>query len=116
MEIRTSADAERWQLIESVLDRALALEDESERQALVADLCSEDDELRREVEDLLGSIDTEGDLLEMPIGDAASDIMQEIAAVMEEVESSGFAGRRLGPYRLLEIIGRGGMGVVCLAE
>jgi serine/threonine protein kinase len=116
MEIRASTNAERWQLVESVLDRALALEDDSERQALVAVLCAEDDELRREVEELLGSIDTEGDLLEMPIADVAADIMQEIAAAMEEVESSGIAGRRLGPYRLLEVIGRGGMGVVCLAE
>ena len=110
-----SLDRERWVRIESILDRVLGLDDETAVAAALVDLCGSDTELQREVEELLRVCWLDNDFLGNPISDGASDLLSELEASLVE-EPEAFAGRRIGPYRLLEVLGQGGMGVVYLAE
>jgi eukaryotic-like serine/threonine-protein kinase len=97
---------ERWkqvdQLLQDALDRGPA-----ERVAFLAEACGADDELRREVESLLGFHDRAGNFIETPPAEVAADWL----AVKEPR-----AGQAIGHYQLLRQIGRGGMGEVYLAR
>lgn len=104
---------ERWQQIRSVFERALEVPPEA-RPALLAELCAGDDALRSEIDRLLAADARAHRLLEAPVGEFAPALLDEIAR--ESPDGPGMAGRRLGAYRLLRGVGRGGMGTVYLAE
>ncbi len=93
---------ERWQRIEeifgTVVDRPTA-----ERGAYLTSVCGGDEELRREVLELLAHETADG-FLEEPIRHATFAVTNEPADEM--------LGRHIGPYRLTRLIGRGGMGTV----
>jgi non-specific serine/threonine protein kinase/serine/threonine-protein kinase len=91
------ADAGRWQRVKDVFQAALD-RPAAERPAFLAETCGDDHEVRREVESLLAARRDAGGFLSAP-------------AVPETVDPD-VDGRRIGPYRLLGRIGRGGMGVV----
>jgi eukaryotic-like serine/threonine-protein kinase len=99
--------AQRWQLIEALFERAIELPD-AERDAFLADRCAEDPALGREVRELIATAQAPGRSLR--------------AAVVAEAQALAGAGdapqvgRRIGPFRLLELIGEGGMGAVYLAR
>jgi serine/threonine protein kinase/Tfp pilus assembly protein PilF len=95
---------ERWQQIKAILEGSLEREG-SERAAFLVGSCQGDDELRREVESLLASEPEVTDFIETPV----------FRIRLEEVEPLAL-GQRLGAYRIVREIGRGGMGAVYLAE
>ena len=104
-------EPERWNRIAQVLDVALSRRP-AEWDAVLDERCSGDPELRREVEALLRRVDTADGFLERPPGTVA-------AAIVAEVEAHAappLDGRRIGAYRLVREIGRGGMSRVFLAE
>ncbi len=96
---------ERWQQIKRVLEVALAL-DGRERNAYLDKTCAGDTELRQEVDSLLASHQPTGkNILDEPL---ANLLTADAAAARHTVD----AGQRIGAYRIIEEIGRGGMGEV----
>jgi serine/threonine protein kinase/Tfp pilus assembly protein PilF len=95
---------ERWQQIKAVLESALDRE-ETERMAFLDSACQGDDELRREVESLVASEPELGDFIETPV-----------FRLRPEEDVPLAAGQRIGAYRVVRELGRGGMGSVYLAE
>jgi serine/threonine protein kinase/Tfp pilus assembly protein PilF len=95
---------ERWQQIKVVLEGALDRE-EAERTAFLDAACEGDDELRREVESLVASEPELGDFIETPV-----------FRIRPEEDVPLAAGQRIGAYRVVRELGRGGMGSVYLAE
>jgi WD40 repeat protein/serine/threonine protein kinase len=80
----------------------------AERQAYVEAQCGNDEVLRHEVEELLRHHAAQGSFLEAPVEGRASTI-----ALPEAPERPGAL---IGPYKLLEPIGEGGMGTVWMAQ
>jgi len=104
-------DAERWQRLRPLLDRALDLEPD-ERGRFIAGLPADASDLR---EDLLRLIAEQEQTLPI-LNDGAA----EFAAPLLQRELVGRAedtlGLRFGAYRVTRLLGIGGMGVVYLAE
>ena len=100
--------AERWQRLEEIFQSALDCAPQS-RAAWLDAACGGDAELRREVEALLAA-HGRGELdftHRAAFADALKVLEQRTAAVHE--------GQRIGPYRIVRELGRGGMSRVYLA-
>jgi serine/threonine protein kinase/TolB-like protein/Tfp pilus assembly protein PilF len=97
---------ERWKQVDQLMQEALEREP-AERAAFLAEACGCDDELRREIESLLGFHERAGDFIEAPPTDMAADWL---------IENESRAGQTIGHYQLMRRIGRGGMGEVYLAR
>jgi hypothetical protein len=97
--------AERWRDLEELFHAARAL-DAGARAALRQERCADDPALWGEVERLLAADDRAAGFIELPAV-ATLDLLDDGAMT---------AGRRIGPYRIVREIGRGGMGAVYLAE
>ncbi len=100
--------AERRKKIEDLCYAALEQE-ESKRKAFLEEACGGDDALRREVESLLAQEEKVEDFLEAPALEVAAKAM-----VQDQVPS--MVGREMGSYKVLSLLGTGGMGEVYLAE
>ena len=101
--------SEHWQRLESVFYEALALGPDK-RETFLAERCAGDDALRKEAESLLASLDQSLDLLEKPIRDAASEVLEHWSPPVLK------AGALFGRYEVIRPIGAGGMGRVHLAR
>ena len=84
----------------------------AEREAFLVEACGSDLELRQRVESLLAAHENPESFLENP-AQQILDNAQIDETVVCELERDG---NQIGPYKLLQQIGAGGMGVVFMAE
>ena len=95
---------DKWDQIKEILGLALEREP-AQRSSFIRQACGDDETLRAEVESLASHHEGADSLLE-----------NSPAASLFFFEPNAMAGRKLGAYRILRVIGSGGMAVVYLGE
>jgi serine/threonine-protein kinase len=100
--------AEEWKQVRAVFDNALR-RDPEERGAFLDEACAGNPRLRSEVTSLLDAHDRAGHFMEAPDARLSADLTAGAPA-------DWATGRVVGPYILRHELGRGGMGVVYLAD
>lgn len=93
---------------EAIFKAAIKLESKAERDIYLKQACGDDAELLARIGILLKGHYEAGDFLEVPVFGPA-------ATLDDSLVSEG-PGTAIGPYKLLEMIGEGGMAVVYMAE
>src|SRR5262245_46919776 len=101
-------DLKRWGQIKEVYDRALDLSGD-ERESFLLGACASDADLRREVESLLAAHEDAGSFLQSPAVEGAA---HEILAGEVTSPSPQLIGRELANYKIISLLGKGGMGEV----
>ena len=94
---------ERWQQLEALYDTAVELSP-TERARFLYEKCSGDEDLRSQLNAMFR--DGRGGI---------TGVVERAAAAVAE-DRAAWSGRRLGPYRIIRLIGQGGMGAVYEAE
>jgi serine/threonine protein kinase/tetratricopeptide (TPR) repeat protein len=97
----------RWQQIQSLFEQMIDI-GADERGARLGEACGDDLELRSSVESMLQSDARLEDPLLHAIGDAAESLLED--------HRDRLIGTRIGPYRVVSILGHGGMSTVYRGE
>jgi len=98
---------DHYQRLQALLQAALEREPK-ERPAFLDEACAGNAALRSEIEELIVASERAGSFLESPVA--------EIAAHLVSDQSNLIIGQSFGSYKVLSLLGSGGMGDVYLAE
>jgi eukaryotic-like serine/threonine-protein kinase len=96
--------SDRWQRLQEVFEQAERLAP-SERDAFLDETCQGDDALRREVKAML----------EVSAGSEEA-VLRPLEAAARVAFPAAAEGERIGAWRLVRLLGQGGMGTVYVAE
>jgi hypothetical protein len=106
--------------LDTIFCTAIAIAAAEERAAYIAQACGSDHELRGQVEKLVQAHFQAGSFLRQPAAElgATSDDVSPGRRInpADLPPPSESPGTRIGPYKLMEQIGEGGMGLVFVAE
>ena len=103
-----STEVRQWQRLKPLLAEALSLPVD-ERRAFAERACGDDAVLQRELLSLLAAAEASDTPLDQPLGEG-------LLQALDERTGRAVEGRRLGPWRLVALIARGGMGEVYRGE
>jgi serine/threonine-protein kinase len=101
-------DTSDWQRVEEVFHEASKL-GAGERGAYLTEACRGDEPLRREVESLVEALDEVPDFIEQPV-------LRLGMKVLSSSPAESLMGRLVSHYKVIRLLGKGGMGEVYLAE
>jgi serine/threonine protein kinase len=101
-------DSIRWDRIQSIFHGAADLP-KSQQKSFLESACAGDPTLLDEVQTLLDEDASGSSLLDRDMADVAHEVLDDPA-------SHNFPFKEFGPYRIVRVLGEGGMGVVYLAE
>ena len=102
-------DSTRWNQVQALFHEATELP-ESRRSAFLENRCSNDSTLAKEVMELLNEDSGRSSMLDGNVGEVADRILNDVDT------SAKLPFKEFGPYRILKILGEGGMGSVYLVE
>ena len=105
-------ESERWRRVEQLYHAALDLDSEA-RSDFLAQQCTGDPDLRREVESLLGHDNSSSHFIESPAVKVAARLLADDAKNSFENPRDLFvAGTAISHYQVIGKLGGGGMGIV----
>ncbi|HEX8734696.1 MAG TPA: protein kinase [Pyrinomonadaceae bacterium] len=99
---------ENWRKVENLLNAALEIEP-SQRRRFLDEI--DGDDVRREVESLLAGDEESEKFLASPAVAFSADFFSD-----DEAAADAFINQKIGSYRIVRELGRGGMGAVYLGE
>ena len=99
---------ERWQQVNEIFHSALEREP-ARRAAFIDQACADDHELRKEVVSLIRSHENTDSFIDAPGFGAAAQLLAEDSPDLS-------VGQRIGHYKIISLLGSGGMGEVYLAQ
>jgi serine/threonine-protein kinase len=109
----TPTDPDRWRRLDAIFDELLQLEP-GQRAARLDELTAGEPDLRAEVEDLLRRDLADSTLLDSEAATRFGHLLED--AARQAPAPADLAGTEIGPYRIIERLGEGGMGVVFTAR